>query len=68
MGWNSQPTRALIFEDAEVPAENVIGSLGQVSVLKKETSSLHKGTSLAQDKTSLLHLILCTIIRHDNYL
>jgi isobutyryl-CoA dehydrogenase len=30
MGWNSQPTRAVIFEDAEVPAENLIGSLGQV--------------------------------------
>lgn len=29
MGWNSQPTRAVIFEDAEVPAENVIGSIGQ---------------------------------------
>jgi isobutyryl-CoA dehydrogenase len=33
MGWNSQPTRAVIFEDAEVPAENLIGSLGQVEVL-----------------------------------
>ncbi len=32
MGWNSQPTRAVIFEDAEVPAENLIGSLGQVQV------------------------------------
>lgn len=30
MGWNSQPTRAVIFEDAEVPVENVIGSIGQV--------------------------------------
>ena len=29
MGWNSQPTRAVIFEDAEVPIENVIGVEGQ---------------------------------------
>jgi len=28
MGWNSQPTRAVIFEDCEVPAENLIGSEG----------------------------------------
>lgn len=29
MGWNSQPTRAVIFEDCEVPVENVIGKEGQ---------------------------------------
>merc|ERR1712012_1004621 len=29
MGWNSQPTRQVIFEDAEVPGENVIGVEGQ---------------------------------------
>ena len=29
MGWNSQPTRMVIFEDAEVPVENVIGVEGQ---------------------------------------
>jgi len=29
MGWNSQPTRAVIFEDCEVPVENVIGIEGQ---------------------------------------
>jgi alkylation response protein AidB-like acyl-CoA dehydrogenase len=29
LGWNSQPTRAVIFEDCKVPAENVIGELGQ---------------------------------------
>lgn len=29
MGWNSQPTRAIIFEDCEVPVENIIGSEGQ---------------------------------------
>eukprot|EP00095_Tigriopus_kingsejongensis_P008743 maker-scaffold92_size382268-snap-gene-0.13 protein:Tk08743 transcript:maker-scaffold92_size382268-snap-gene-0.13-mRNA-1 annotation:"isobutyryl- mitochondrial-like" len=29
MGWNSQPTRAVIFEDCEVPVENVIGTEGQ---------------------------------------
>jgi len=28
MGWNSQPTRAVIFEDCEVPAENLIGREG----------------------------------------
>eukprot|EP01117_Protostelium_nocturnum_P000409 TRINITY_DN10474_c0_g1_i1.p1 TRINITY_DN10474_c0_g1~~TRINITY_DN10474_c0_g1_i1.p1 ORF type:complete len:434 (+),score=180.04 TRINITY_DN10474_c0_g1_i1:69-1370(+) len=28
MGWNSQPTRALIFEDCEVPVENLIGNEG----------------------------------------
>ena len=29
MGWNSQPTRAVIFEDAKVPVENLIGTEGQ---------------------------------------
>jgi len=29
MGWNSQPTRAVIFEDCEVPVENLIGQEGQ---------------------------------------
>ena len=29
MGWNCQPTRAVIFEDCEVPVENVIGVEGQ---------------------------------------
>jgi len=29
MGWNSQPTRAVIMEDCEVPLENVIGTEGQ---------------------------------------
>lgn len=29
VGWNSQPTRAVIFEDCEVPAKNLIGSEGQ---------------------------------------
>jgi len=29
MGWNSQPTRAVIMEDCEVPLENVIGVEGQ---------------------------------------
>jgi len=29
MGWNSQPTRAVIMEDCEVPVENVIGVEGQ---------------------------------------
>jgi hypothetical protein len=28
MGWNSQPTRAVIFEDVAVPETNVIGKLG----------------------------------------
>jgi len=29
MGWNSQPTRAVTFEDCEVPVGNVIGVEGQ---------------------------------------
>jgi len=29
MGWNSQPTRAVIFEDARVPVDNLIGVEGQ---------------------------------------
>ena len=28
MGWNSQPTAAVIFEDARVPVENLIGEEG----------------------------------------
>ena len=28
MGWNAQPTRAVIFEDCEVPVENRIGEEG----------------------------------------
>lgn len=29
VGWNSQPTRAVIFEDCAVPVANRIGSEGQ---------------------------------------
>ncbi|XP_034025007.1 isobutyryl-CoA dehydrogenase, mitochondrial [Thalassophryne amazonica] len=29
VGWNSQPTRALIFEDCEVPVANLLGEDGQ---------------------------------------
>jgi isobutyryl-CoA dehydrogenase len=29
LGWNSQPTRAVIFEDCRVPKENLLGQLGQ---------------------------------------
>jgi isobutyryl-CoA dehydrogenase len=29
LGWNSQPTRAVIMEDCIVPEENLLGSLGQ---------------------------------------
>jgi alkylation response protein AidB-like acyl-CoA dehydrogenase len=28
MGWNAQPTRAVIFENARVPAENLLGDEG----------------------------------------
>ncbi len=29
MGWNAQPTRQVIFENAEVPVENLIGKEGE---------------------------------------
>lgn len=29
MGWNSQPTRATIFDDARIPAKNLIGQEGE---------------------------------------
>ena len=29
MGWNAQPTRAVIFEDCRVPARNLLGTEGQ---------------------------------------
>ena len=29
MGWNSQPTRAISFEDVKVPAANLLGAEGQ---------------------------------------
>lgn len=29
MGWNSQPTRAVTFENVEVPATNILGSEGE---------------------------------------
>jgi alkylation response protein AidB-like acyl-CoA dehydrogenase len=28
LGWNSQPTRSVIFEDCKVPVSNVVGNLG----------------------------------------
>ncbi|CAG2229334.1 ACAD8 [Mytilus edulis] len=28
LGWNSQPTRSVIFEDCQVPVSNVVGNLG----------------------------------------
>ncbi len=38
MGWNSQPTRAVIFEDCEVPAENIIGVEGMYRYLSFQYS------------------------------
>lgn len=29
MGWNAQPTRQVILEDARIPKENLLGELGQ---------------------------------------
>jgi len=29
LGWNSQPTRAVIFEDCKVPVQNLIGKEGE---------------------------------------
>ena len=29
LGWNSQPTRAVIFDDCKVPVENLIGNEGE---------------------------------------
>ncbi|WP_024303269.1 acyl-CoA dehydrogenase family protein [Pseudogulbenkiania sp. MAI-1] len=29
MGWNSQPTRAVTFDNVEIPAENLLGEEGQ---------------------------------------
>jgi len=29
VGWNSQPTRSVLFDDCKVPADNVIGELGE---------------------------------------
>jgi alkylation response protein AidB-like acyl-CoA dehydrogenase len=29
MGWNSQPTRAISFEDVRIPAENLLGAEGE---------------------------------------
>lgn len=29
VGWNSQPTRMVIFEDCRIPASNILGSEGQ---------------------------------------
>ena len=32
VGWNSQPTRAVMFDDCKVPAENLLGTEGSVSL------------------------------------
>ena len=29
MGWNSQPTRAVIFEDCRIPRSNILGVEGE---------------------------------------
>ena len=29
LGWNSQPTRAVILEDCKIPASNILGGEGQ---------------------------------------
>jgi hypothetical protein len=29
MGWNSQPTRAVIFEECKVPVANLLGKEGE---------------------------------------
>ena len=65
MGWNSQPTRALILEDAEVPAENLIGSLGQVQLRFNSIALLLKSLNPNLDyewsRTELLILVFKSI-------
>ena len=29
LGWNSQPTREVSFDNVEVPKENILGEIGQ---------------------------------------
>ncbi|XP_064617632.1 isobutyryl-CoA dehydrogenase, mitochondrial-like [Liolophura sinensis] len=62
VGWNSQPTRAVIFEDCEVPAKNLIGSEGQgfniameglnggrLSVASSSLGAAHASLTMARD-------------------
>ena len=34
VGWNSQPTRAVMFDDCKVPVENLLGAEGSVSAFE----------------------------------
>lgn len=56
VGWNSQPTRAVIFEDCAVPASNRLGEEGQgFSIAMKGLNGgrINIGGSKKQKKNSL---------------
>ncbi|KAF6022462.1 ACAD8 [Bugula neritina] len=62
VGWNSQPTRAVIFEDCEVPVSNLIGKEGQgfniamdglnggrINIASCSLGAAHRSIELARD-------------------
>jgi len=57
MGWNSQPTAAVIFEDARLPVENLIGEEGQgfqIAMIGLDGGRLNIGAcSLGTARTAL---------------
>lgn len=59
VGWNSQPTRAVIFEDCAVPASNRLGEEGQgFSIAMKGLNGgrINIGESKKKKKNHFFHL------------
>lgn len=53
LGWNSQPTSAVILEDCEVPIENLLGAEGQgFSIAMKGLNGSRINIGMVHDKNS----------------
>ncbi|XP_067951412.1 isobutyryl-CoA dehydrogenase, mitochondrial-like [Watersipora subatra] len=79
VGWNSQPTRAVIFEDCVVPSSNLIGAEGQgfsiamnglnggrINIASCSLGAAHKSIALAKDHVSVRNQFGQTIDNFQN--
>ena len=65
VGWNSQPTKQVIFEDCRVPAKNLIGKVGQGFSIAM--SGLNGGRiNIATCSLGAAHASLYATIEHMN--
>ena len=71
MGWNSQPTRAVIFEDCAVPVANRLGMEGQgFNIAMRGLNGGRINIGIVAFRvlflSTALHLVICTTTKEDS--